>query len=361
MVLKNKIHISFKHIIGSLLFIALFFVSCRQESDEFIDSGDALLNIDSNISNLLKLAAMKDGSADDILDGSSCISIQLPVTIQFNGLDLSITSEIDIDALENIFDGADVPITFDFVFPIMVVLGDFTEVEVYSGEQLKSIIEDCESQEQPDSIRCIDFEYPMSASVYNPSAESLKNVTFRKDRQLYRFLRNIKEEDRVNLNFPIGIRLNDGALIETETLPDLERAIERNDLDCEQDNLSSDQFVRVLTQKKIRVQKLKIGTTNMTQNFRPYKLKFQQDGTVLLTKVIPQEPDMVSEGFWEIQENQDGSLSAVFDFGDQEPLLNANGTWKVNRIQNSRLVFSMDTNQTGPPSQFFMQHINTDR
>ncbi len=86
--------------------ISLFLLqtSCREEESEFlIASPGESLEAKSAIANLLQNTSMNDGSDDNIIDGSSCFNIELPVTVHVNGLEIIVDYREDFQTIEDIF------------------------------------------------------------------------------------------------------------------------------------------------------------------------------------------------------------------------------------------------------------------
>ena len=84
------------------------FTSCR--SEDFIDTtinGEEVLNANSAVASLIQRTSLNDGSTDNIIDNTNCFTIQLPVTIQVNGLDIFVDSMEDFETIEAIFDEFD--------------------------------------------------------------------------------------------------------------------------------------------------------------------------------------------------------------------------------------------------------------
>ena len=76
-----------------LLALTLTLGSCREEESVFIEGPEEeTLAANSNIANLLQNTASKDGSADNIIDNASCITIELPVSVVVNDLEIIVDS-----------------------------------------------------------------------------------------------------------------------------------------------------------------------------------------------------------------------------------------------------------------------------
>ncbi|MAU25914.1 MAG: hypothetical protein CMH45_00720, partial [Muricauda sp.] len=115
-----------------LLALTLTLGSCREEESVFIEGPEEeTLAANSNIANLLQNTATKDGSADNIIDNASCITIELPVSVVVNDLEIIVDSPEDFETIEDIFDEfEDDEDVLEIIFPITIVLSDFTELVI---------------------------------------------------------------------------------------------------------------------------------------------------------------------------------------------------------------------------------------
>ena len=125
--------------------LMLILTGCRSEESELIESPEnETLEANSRVADLLQRTAQNDGSEDNIIDGASCFDIELPVTVNVNGLEITVDSEDDLDLIEEIFDEfEDDEDELEIFFPITIVLADFTEVVLENPDQLEDFAEDC--------------------------------------------------------------------------------------------------------------------------------------------------------------------------------------------------------------------------
>ena len=77
-------------------------VSCQTEIEE-ITPQEETNNLSQSEINLLLNIARLDGSPDNIVDGASCFSIQLPFTVIVNDTELLIETEEDYEVIEALF------------------------------------------------------------------------------------------------------------------------------------------------------------------------------------------------------------------------------------------------------------------
>ena len=154
-----------------LVFGAIFtMTSCRTEDDLAIDPPvEETIVANSTIANLMSRTASNDGSNDNIIDNASCLSVQLPVTVTVNGIELEINDEDGYEDIEDIIDLFDDDVDSVVIsYPITVILVDFSTVVVNSDSELAALTANCVGEnEEDDDIECIDFQYPITASVFD--------------------------------------------------------------------------------------------------------------------------------------------------------------------------------------------------
>lgn len=217
--------------------ISLTLASCRKEETEFIQAPEEeTLNPNSNVALLMQRTASNDGSNDNIVDRANCFSIAFPYTINVNSQQLYINSQSDFEIIECVFSDDDVN-EVEINFPITIILSDFSEVSIANTTELNNYINSCNGEnEADDDIECIDFEYPIEASIFNANNQLLDTVYLQSDSQLYSFIDDIDEDDIVILEFPITVYLANGSEVTINNLNELETAIENADNTCDEDD-----------------------------------------------------------------------------------------------------------------------------
>ena len=179
-----------KNLIAFLFFFVLIFSSCRKELIINETGPDQPgLEANSNVANLMKMVSLNDGSNDNIIDNANCFNIQLPVTVIVNGIEVIVNSEEDFDTIEDIFDEFDDDDDeLQIIFQIIIVLSDFTEMAINNQSELDNIADDCNGEnEYDDDIECLDFVYPITASVFDAVTEQTVYITITNDKEMYEF------------------------------------------------------------------------------------------------------------------------------------------------------------------------------
>lgn len=338
-----------------LMFVALLATSCRQEESVLIEGpASETLKANSTVANLLLRTTMHDGSDDNIVDKANCFSLGFPFTVFVNGWEITVTSEEDLDTVEDILDEFDDDEdTLEIEFPIIIVLSDFSEMEINSLEEFEDFADDCEGEnEYDDDIECLDLEYPITASVFNSNNELIDTITFTTDEELYNFLDHLEDEDIVNIDFPITVILADGTEVSIPNLDALEEIIhelkddcdedddyDHNDDDC--DDCSSDQIAEFLTNcDGWIVDDFERNDMNLEDQYEGYAFSFIADGTltvetasesfpgtwestgegndVVVTLNIPDLSDFNADWMLHEVEEEEGHVEVELKMGDDE-------------------------------------------
>lgn len=337
---------------GNLFLVVCFLIfSTFGCQDEVVDvtptnEQDTIL-VNSNLAILFTQVALQDGSVDNILDGANCISINLPVTVIINDEEITIDSELDYDIIESIFDEFENDEdTLEIVFPIVIILNDYTTVEVANYEELEVFIEDCLGEnEADDDIECIDFQYPIVFSIYDSNFQILQTVSIQNDAALYQFIEDLDAGVLVSLNFPVTMVLSDGSLLEVNDNEALQAAIEAAEDDCDEDDdndwndddfeCNEDNIINSLLDCYWN-----IVMYNESDIYTLYDVEFNQN---LSFQMIEGQATSAIGGNWDIGLNNIGQyelfLTDLTAFQDT-----LEGVWVIAACEEDRLELTMENN-----------------
>ncbi len=351
-----------KFVLVMLLSLTLF--SCRKEEMEIIQPPQEEV-LASAVADLLLRTSTNDGSYDNILDGASCFNIKLPVTVIANGIEVVIETKDDIDIVEDIFDEFDNDIdTLEIIFPITIVLTDFTEVTINSQAELNAAAFNCPGEnEDDDDIECIDIQYPITASIFNQNNELIETIVISSDQELYNFLQNIDPNTIVTFDFPITVILFDGTTLQVNNFLELATVItdaadscdeddnnDPNDDDC--DNCTTQQLTDVLTGcTDWMIDKLERNDDDLEDVYVGYNFNFDAAGNLVVTT-----SGSTFNGTWSAA----GSGNNIDVFINIPGLPDVNDTWNLHEIEqqpgeskvdlrlgDDRLRFESDCNTGG--------------
>lgn len=287
-------------------FALIGFLSCQDEITDITQptEQEAILPDSPLARNIFNVSTLS-GSASSIVTNTSCLTIQLPFTAIVNGNEITVETEDDYDIVAAIFDEFDDDDDdIQINFPITVILFDYTEVVVNNNDELEFYIEQCiNSYNVDDDIECINFEYPITLSLFNSAFQFLDTIVVNNDQQLFNFLDDDFDDDDViaAINYPINVILFDGTVITVNSNAELNNIIEANSDDCDDDsntNISVGELEALLLECLWKVDDLEINDEDLDEAFEGFLIDFQELGVVIVTS--PQ--GIVFTGTWSIIE-----------------------------------------------------------
>ena len=310
---------------------------CQNEIDETIEAPkEEVFNQVSPVADLVQRTALRDGSADNIVDGSSCSSLVLPITVIVNGLEITLDSKEDFYAVEYIIDEFDDDDDLiEILFPVTVILADYSELILGDEDDLEDLIDQCTEGGDDDDIECVDFKYPLDISIFNSENELSDVITIHDDEELHDFIDGFDAHDVASFNFPITVVLSDGAemvISDNDELEDvLEDAVDacdedddndHNDDDDEEDSEDSELFDALVEGEWII--SYFFDDSDGTSDFAGYTFAFNPDGTALADNGSGQ-----INGAWQIESEDGGKLELKLEFGETDLFVSLEDDWDV--------------------------------
>ncbi len=322
----------------------LLFTSCQDEVIEIIGPDEQeTIGANSNLARLIQNTTQLDGSVDNIIDNASCLFIELPVTVSVNGVEIIIDSEEDYEVIEAIFDefGTDED-TLEIIFPIIIVLSDYSEIEINNEDELEVFIDECLGEnEQDEDIECIDFQYPVSISIYDTNFEVIETVVIEDDEALYAFIENLDGSVLASLNFPVTMVLSDGSTVEVNNNQELEMAIEEVENECDEDDDNdwddddedecTEEFVELALKECI----WNIVSYNGDDVFVNYDIAFDPNYGV----TVSENGNVIHDGTWSVSVGDENNILVNLETSFQD----LNGSWTVVECQIDRFALVQET------------------
>ncbi|WP_154662142.1 hypothetical protein [Siansivirga zeaxanthinifaciens] len=322
-------------------FALLLFTSCQDEVIEITEPTEAeALTASSELTAMISSTAKMDGSKDNVIDNASCLSVQLPVTVIANGIEVKITTVEGYKTVAAIFkEFDDDDDKLQIMYPITIILSDYTEVVVNNREEFINLAKDCKGEnEEDDDIECIDFQYPISFSVYNREFQLINTVTIESDRQLFKFMHRVKNNEVIaKLNYPVTMELADGTEIIVKNNIDLRNAIaeaknacdEDDDNDFGDDDFTKERLDNLLKQCPWVVYEFERNDDNLIEIYREYAIVFKEDNVVR----VRARGGNILTGTWSTRVINDGALIKL----EFETLVDFSLEWFVYDLDPGRI------------------------
>lgn len=304
-----------------LILFGLIFSACQKEESEFIDETDQdeTITANSTLTNLMLRTSQNPGSNDDIIDGNSCSQVKYPVSVVANSQELVIESEADIALIQAVFDQfPNDTDTLEIVFPITLILQDFSEIIINDQAELNALIAACQGQSE---IDCVDFVYPIDFFVFNSSTEQTQTITINNDAELYLFLFSLDENDIVSIRFPISVILQDGSTIEVANNQELEDLLTNANCDDSDDDGGVSDFEENLTTGSWYVTYF-FDDFDETSDFEGYQFSFATNNTAQATN-----GSNTVNGTWNVTSSSTPDLKLFF--GNNDPFDELDEDWEI--------------------------------
>ncbi len=328
-------------LISFTIFVIFILSSCREEVTIDIPGTDeSTLKSNTAVADLMQRTSLKDGSKDNIIDYANCLSIELPVEVIANEQEITVNNEDDYDLIENIFDEFDNDTDeIIIIFPINVILGNFNEMVITNQSEFNDLRNGCNGENEHDEdIECLDFQYPINASIYNVTTEQTNRITLNNDRDMHDFIEELDEDDVANVTFPVIVILSDGTEISISSLAQLENVIESAEDDCDEDDdydyndddcmhCTQEEILDVLTNcSDWKVDKLKLNGIELQENYVDYIFNFSNDGALMA-----QNNAISYSGTWS-SSGMGNNIIVILDIPD---LSDFNASWRLHEIEQS--------------------------
>ncbi|WP_157607898.1 hypothetical protein [Seonamhaeicola sp. S2-3] len=332
-------------------FALLFFNSCQEEEVKITEaSEEEALVAESELTAFVSAASKMDGSKDNIIDQASCVSVKLPVTVIVNGVEIIIDSEEDFTVVEAALDELEEDDdSLEMIFPVTIINADYDEVAINNEAELEAYVEACGGEnEEDDDIECIDFQYPISFSIFNADFLIIDTVEIEKDRQLYRFMKKVRNSEVLaSINYPITMELADGTEVVVNNNLELHNTIKEAKDACDEDDdndYNDDDFTKERLDEYLKkcpwlIHEFKRNVTNLTDTYFEYAINFKEDSVVVMKA---RNGDVIT-GTWETKVVLGKGVKLKMEF---ESLEDFTLEWYVYEIEEGKIkIYEEDSNK----------------
>jgi hypothetical protein len=305
----------------SIISLMLFMVACQKEEQQFIDdtNNQDTFTAGSNLTQILLSASQNNGSLDNIIDGSDCISVVYPVQVVANGQQVTLQSINDLSLVEAIFNQfPNDTDALEIIFPITVATEDFEQIIVENQTALDALIANC-SNAIADTYSCVDFVYPITCFIYNEANEQTNTITLNNSYEWFEYLIYLQPGIYVAIDYPMSVIVN-GQTIVVNSNQELSAAIAQ--ADCNSGGTSSSEFETIITTGVWYVTYY-FDDFDETGDFADYEFNFATDGTAGATNTAG-----TTLGTWNYYVDSNVDKVDLY-FGTVSPLDELDEDWEI--------------------------------
>lgn len=326
----------------SLSFLAIVFISCQNEETLVIQDTTKNLTAVSPLTSLISRISQNPTSNDNILDNSSCFTVQLPVIVIVNGKQIKVADQNDYHTVQAALDAfsSDDDIV-NFVYPIAIQYQNFSTQQITNVDQLDDVIDNCDEDDGFDEIDCIDINYPIKIDIYNANSQIAKTITIHNDTELYNFLEDLESNVFLSINYPISItNVNDQKVTITNN-SDFENSIEDGIKACDTNSGTggNQNFISILTDGTWHVSYY-FDNIDKTSNYSDYNFIFNSNGSVAAVKGTN-----TIGGIWSTSVNS-GEDIFLLKFDDSK-LDELEDDWKIREYTTTKVILKNESSSSG--------------
>lgn len=319
---RNKLFFTF------ILMLGLFFSSCQKEESEVVEIiPENTHQIDSQLVHLIRSMSMNNGSVDNFIDGYDCFSIAFPYDVLVDSIQVNVSSQSDYANVADVI--AETEANFEdiqIVFPITIILSDYSEIYINNGQELSENLTECNAINI--GIDCLDINYPLTLFVYNSEIETTNSYMINNDIEMYSYLSNMTEEDYISIEFPMSVTTQSNEIIQVENDSMLQVLIDA----CVEEEIDPNTLTEYLINGDWFVNFSYQGI-DTTSNFCEYYIDFNVNGSMIATNGVH-----TVNGMWNIGYEGD-EIYVEFIFNDEAPFNELNDKWFINSYNPEVLGF----------------------
>ena len=178
-----------------LVLLVLVLAGCYDDDSTRIES-DNTAHVSSELTTFMKSISLHNASYDDVVDNSSCFSIEFPYQVTVNN---ELRTISHINDLNTIYESDDVEI----IYPVSAVFYNYDKHQMTSAEEYDITLDACEENFNISSHSCLDFQYPIIIKMFNQVGNDFHSMQLDHDQDIYTFLDNLHETDVYEIEYPI--------------------------------------------------------------------------------------------------------------------------------------------------------------
>jgi peroxiredoxin len=281
-------------------FILFSFGSCQKEEDSVNQQNTESFLKSSSLAGLLSRTSQNPTSKDNVLDNSSLVSIELPVTVTVDGNVITVHNKSEYQLVQDVKDEYtnDNDIVY-FTYPITIRLQNYSTQQINNYNQLHDAIEACGEDDHFDEIDCISLSYPFTINIYDSNNQVANSISVTGNSNLYNFLANLNNSTYVAISYPISAVNSEGEAIVIHSNTELMNFIENSIDDCENSGGGSGEtsLDDLLVMGSWNVSYCYYDNENETNHYQGYNYTFYSNGNI-----IAQKGTNTINGHWDLHD-----------------------------------------------------------
>lgn len=267
-----------------MLVFLLSLFSCQKDTESQSQSPQNLTKT-SVLTTLMGRVSQSPTSKDNILDGTSCFAVVLPVSVTVNSTTVAVNDSNQYETVRQIINAnSNDDDIVNFSFPIRLKFPNFQEVVVASQQEYNTVLANCGVDSGFNEIACTDFNYPIVINSYSIDNQIPSTVTIIDNAQLYNFLNGLTSNEFYNIVYPLSMTLSNGDNVVFNSNVELQAGIENVIDDCDDDPSVDLLLSEVIVSGSWKISSFIDGDEDKTADYNGYVFTFSANGTSLAVR-----------------------------------------------------------------------------
>lgn len=344
---SKQAHFYTMKVLQYIIFGSIFFSlgSCQKEEKTIIKEDTQSFTKNSPIVGLLSRTSQNPTACDNVLDHSSCFSVQLPVTVIINNQQIIVSDMTHYQTVQNAIDAfSNDDDIINFIYPITIKYQNFQTQILHNTDELDDVLDTCGDDDGFDEIDCVALVYPITINLYNSNNQIANAVTINSNSSLFNFLENLGNATYVAISYPIIVVNSNGQTVVLNSNTELMNFIEDSIDDCNDDNLgggsgNEPSLSQLLVNGSWYVYNCYYDGNDETNYYQGYNFTFNNNGSI----VAQRNADSI-DGEWDINdENGYQRLSLNFDGSN---LHDIETNWRVIEYNSTKIKLKKQNSDT---------------
>jgi hypothetical protein len=187
-----------------ILIISVVF-GCYEDDNQLIQSQDASHRT-SELSRMLKSITAHQTSYDNIIDDSSCFSLDFPYQAYVNS---------DLRTFSSVSDLSDLNFEDDIeiVYPVSATFFNYDTHQALNQTDFNLIKNTCSDGFDIIVNACLEIQFPIKFKEFNDITESFETFSFNNNEDVFFHLENLHDNDVYEIEYPIFLKDTDNNTI----------------------------------------------------------------------------------------------------------------------------------------------------
>ncbi|HLA54896.1 MAG TPA: LamG domain-containing protein [Flavobacterium sp.] len=192
-------------LIAAAVVFAIVLNACQKEENQTTENPETLSK-SSELTTLLQRAASNETAIDNVIDSTSCFSIDFPyqVATTTTGPLITIDSVDDYQLIEDFY-ASNPNGNVQIIYPVNVTFSDYTTGTATNDAEFNILRQHCDFLPVDYGVPCFAINYPITLFLYDSNSQLADTFIIHNDMELFTHLLNMTTASLYSIDYPISV------------------------------------------------------------------------------------------------------------------------------------------------------------